>query len=88
MFTEKSRCTTPYYSAWVGHHHDALKVFFNKEMHYFKLKIPQCSKQAGTKDCGIYAIAFAVAIVFGKNPATQNFKQDKMRAYLGDALEL
>jgi len=37
--------------------------------------MPQCRKQTGTKDCGVYAIAFAAAIAFGKNPGRQNFKQ-------------
>ena len=47
-----------------------------------QVKIPQCCKQAGTKDCGVYAIAFATTIAFGKNPGRQNLKQDETRAYL------
>ena len=47
MLTVKSRCKTPYFSAWIGHHHDVLKVFFNKEMQYLKLKCCNvASKQA------------------------------------------
>jgi len=31
-----------------------------------QVKMPQCRKQAGTKDCGVYAITFTAAIAFGK----------------------
>ena len=47
-----------------------------------QVKMPQCCKQAGTKDCGVIVIAFATAIVFGKNPGRQDLKQDEMRAHL------
>ena len=41
-------------------------------------KMPQCRKQAGTKDCSVYATVFATAIAFGKYPGRQNLKQDEM----------
>ena len=41
-----------------------------------QIKMPRCRKQAGTKDCDVYAIAFAAAIAFGKNPENQFFKQE------------
>ena len=46
-----------------------------------QVKMPQCRKQAGTKDCSVYAIAFTAAIAFGKNPGRLNFKQDEMRSH-------
>jgi len=39
------------------------------------VKMLQCCKQAGTKDCGVYAISFASAIAFGKHSTGQNLKK-------------
>lgn len=47
-----------------------------------QVKMMQCRKQEGGKDCGVYAIAFAVALAFSSNPSRQNFKQDTMRVHL------
>ena len=47
-----------------------------------RIKMSQCRRQKGSKDCGVYAIAFATAIAFGQNPSRQNFKQKEMRVHL------
>ena len=47
-----------------------------------RIKMSQCRRQKGSKDCGVYAIAFATAIAFDQNPSRQNFKQEDMRAHL------
>lgn len=47
-----------------------------------RIRMSQCRKQKGSKDCGLYAIAFATAIAFDQNPSCQNFTQDEMRAHL------
>jgi len=47
-----------------------------------QVKMVQCRKQEGTKDCGVYAIVFAVAVAMGCNPSRQNVKQDMIRAHL------
>ena len=46
------------------------------------VKMMQCRKQEGTKDCGVYAVAFGVALAMGHNPSRQNLKQDVMRPHL------
>ena len=38
--------------------------------------------QAGGSDCGLFAIAFAVALCFGLNPSKLIFEQSKMRDHL------
>ena len=43
------------------------------------VKIP---KQLGINDCGLYAIANAAALCFGKDPATLYFNQSLMRLHL------
>ena len=47
-----------------------------------EIRMMQCRKQEGVKDCGVYAIAFSVALALGVNPSRQNFKQESMRAHL------
>ena len=34
-------------------------------------------KQQGSYDCGIYAIAYATALVYGQDPASHQYKQEK-----------
>ena len=48
------------------------------------IKMTQCRKQKGGKDCGVFAIAIATAIASGLNPSRQNFKQEAMRGHLID----
>ena len=59
-----------------------VKNCFSFENEVPQVKMVQCRKQQGVTDCGVYAIAFAVAIAFGVNPGRQNFNQDMMRAHL------
>ena len=47
-----------------------------------EVKMMQCRKQERGKDCGVYAIAFSVALAMGVNPSRQIFKRDMMRAHL------
>jgi len=39
-------------------------------------------KQNGSKDCGLFAIAFATAISFGQFPLKKSLQQESMRAHL------
>ena len=39
-------------------------------------------KQAGSYDCGLYAIAYATALSLGNDPATHQYYQEKMRPHL------
>ena len=47
-----------------------------------QIKMIQCRKQVGAKDCGVFAIAFATAIAHGLNPSRQKLNQQAMRAHL------
>ena len=44
-------------------------------------------KQLGEHECGLYAIANAAALCFGKDPATLHFNQSLMRIHLVQCLE-
>ena len=46
------------------------------------VKVAYSQKQSGSSDCGVYAIAFATAVVNGLNPSRLKFKQEVMRSYL------
>ena len=42
----------------------------------------RCQKQVGSKDCGLFSLAFAVALIFNLNPSKLKFRQQKMRSHL------
>ena len=43
-------------------------------------------KQAGSYDCGLYAIAYAAALAHGNDPAAHHYCQEKMRPHLRKCL--
>ena len=43
------------------------------------VKVPSVQVQKGTSDCGCYAIAFCVSLLYGDDPATLMYNQKKMR---------
>jgi len=51
-----------------------------------RIKVMHCQKQVGAKDCGVFSIAFATAIVLGLNPGKVTFLQPVMRAHLVNCL--
>ena len=48
-------------------------------LHIHKIPVQQ---QQGTLDCGLFAIAFAVEVCFGRNPQCASFNQKIMREHL------
>ena len=52
-----------------------------------KSKTVKIPKQSGTSDCGLYAIANATALCFGKDPAILYFNQALMRLHLVQCME-
>ena len=46
------------------------------------VKFARCQKQVGGVDCGLFAIAFATAIVFGKPPNKFKLIQQELRSHL------
>ena len=54
------------------------------QCHTEKIKIilSRCQKQSSEKDCGLFAIAFAVALILNNQPSKLKFNQQKMRSHL------
>ena len=52
-----------------------------------ELQYMDVQMQSGSYDCALFAIAFATAIVFGKQPGFFLFDQSKMRQHLKKCLE-
>ena len=46
------------------------------------LKFIDVQRQSGGNDCGLFSIAYATAICFGKKPGNFNFDQDLLRPHL------
>ena len=53
----------------------------------FTLNFVDVHKQTGSNDCGLFSIAYAVALCLGKNPSTVVFDQPKMRSHLISCIE-
>ena len=51
------------------------------------IKLMNSDIQPNTNDCGVYAIAFAVSLAFGKEPAYLHFENSKMRSHLLNCLQ-
>ena len=52
-----------------------------------KMKYLDTQMQCGSADCGIFAIAFALALANGEQPGAYYFDQPKMRNHLMECLE-
>ena len=48
----------------------------------FTLNFVDVHKQTGSNDCGLFSIAYAVALCLGKNPSTLVFDQPKVHSHL------
>ena len=51
------------------------------------VKVPQVQLQKGSKDCGCFAIAFCVSLMFGDDLATLYYDQKEMRKHLIQCFE-
>lgn len=51
-----------------------------------KIKRESVQQQANDVDCGVFAIAFAMEVCFGRNPKMVRLDQGKMRQHLYDCL--
>ena len=59
-----------------------IRGLYQRDTENIRIIMSRCQKQTGGKDCGLFAIAFAVALVFNKRPSTLKFNQQKMRSHL------
>ena len=50
------------------------------------VKFVDMKKQHGGYDCEVYAIAYATALSYGKDPATHHYNQENMRTHLRSCL--
>ena len=44
-------------------------------------------QQQGTVDCGLFAVAYAVSVANGKDPAKVKFEQPSMRAFFAECIK-
>ena len=52
-----------------------------------EVTVKRCQKKSGGNDCGLFAVANAVALLRGVDPAAVKFQQPKMRQHLQECLE-
>lgn len=53
----------------------------------FTVRFISVQMQSGASDCGLFALAFAVALCSGKDPHKCSFQQDQMRHHLATCFE-
>ena len=51
------------------------------------VEVMNVQQQRGGSDCGVFAVAFATALVFGQCPTLRRYNQKSMRKHLLDCLE-
>ena len=54
---------------------------------FFTINHVYVQRQIGSSDCGLFSIAFAIALCQGQDPSTLQFNQSLMRSHLKSALE-
>ena len=47
----------------------------------FSIGFANVSKQSGSKDCGLFSVAYITDIAFGLDPSFQVYKQSEMRGH-------
>ena len=52
----------------------------------FDITMVDCQQQSGVHDCGLFAIAFATSLCFGKDPTHIQYDQGKMREHLSNSI--
>ena len=53
----------------------------------FTVNMSSVNKQAGTDDCGVFAVAYCTSLVHGQNPTMFVYNQTMMRTHLVKCLE-
>ena len=51
------------------------------------VNLPPVQAQNGSKDCGCFAIAYTISLLYGDDPAQQTYTQKAMRPHLIDCFE-
>ena len=51
------------------------------------VRVVKTKKQTGVKDCGLFAIVYASALVLGQDPSKVSFHQESIRSYFVACLE-
>jgi hypothetical protein len=58
-----------------------LRVIYGHLMKHPTVMVVHVQQQQGTVDCGLFAIAYAVNLASGKDPAKTKYNQQSMRAF-------
>jgi hypothetical protein len=51
------------------------------------IRLEPCQKQKGSVDCGLFALAYAMSIVFGEDVSTREYNQGNIRSHLLSCFE-
>ena len=64
-----------------------IKQLFSPDNTFPQYQLSPCHKQVGTTDCGDFAIAYSIGILFGNNPSEIVCDRSKLRQHLVNCFE-
>ena len=64
-----------------------LRSLYGHLMKTPKVMVVRVQQQQGTVDCGLFAIAYAVSVANGKDPAKVKFEQPSMRTFFAECIK-
>ena len=70
------------YNSLGSHTQNQIAALLHTDSSSISIEMMNVQVQAGGSDCGPFAIAFATALAFGKNPEDYYFDQDALRPHL------
>ena len=70
------------YNSLGSHTQNQIAALLHTDRSSISIEMMNVQVQAGGSDCGPFAIAFATALAFGKNPEDYYFDQDALRPHL------
>jgi len=67
--------------------HDQLMDIYKVAGKRLRYSLPDAQKQRGSRDCGLFVVAFALELCEGRDPSAIRFNQKKMRKHLEKCFE-
>ena len=61
-----------------------LALLYREEHNDLKVTIEPAQQQRGGSDCGLFAIAFCLALASNQDPTTLRYRQSRMRSHLSE----
>ena len=79
------------YDSVYNHVHDDVKIqvaaLMLSDEPVVTFKLHKVQFQKGSRDCGLYAVAYATDLAYGNDPSSYRYKQEKLRSHFIDCIK-